>query len=343
MHIFVDEAGTFAASSKEGSFSLVTGYVIPERHMRLATNVLRTFKMTNGFRHDAEVKRKNVSEQAYFRLLEELGQQVDAVAFAVASDAAYNANARHHQSAQVAKILEGEPSMVHPEGKLMVREMAATIDRLPVQQWIEIACRTRLVWQIIRQASIYYAFRTPATLGAYRWMFDQKDVTKNYFDDTFSSVTLPLTQSLMVHHPFLQIEGGDYSHFRHFYTMEPYPSWLPKVRGPGKLGNLVDARLMWREHLQFVDSKSHPGVQLADLVSSGLFGLLHRRFSDNDRAAQLLGRLMTTPKKGHTVIDLVSLGATSDQTIDQGLANLLHLMKAWSRHLLQRSSERTPR
>lgn len=343
MHIFVDEAGTFAASCQEGSFSLVTGYVIPERHMRLATNVLRTFKVANGFRHDVEVKRKDVSEQGYFSLLEELGQQVDAIAFAVASDAAYNADARNHQSAQVAKILEGEPSMVYPEGKLMVREMAATIDRLAVQQWIEIACRTRLAWQIIRQASIYYAFRTPATLGAYRWMFDQKDVTKNYFDDTFSSVTLPLTQSLMAHHPFLQIEGGDYSHFQRFYTHKPYPSWLPKVRGPGKLGNVVDAGFMWREHLQFVDSKSHPGVQLADLVSSGLFGLLHQRFSDNDRAARLLGRLMTTPKRGHTVIDLVSLGATVDHTIDQRLANLLHLMKASSRHLLRRPGVRTSR
>lgn len=336
MHIFVDEAGTFAASNQVGSFSLVTGYVIPERHMRLATHVLGTFKISSGFSHDTEVKRKHVTEQAYFQLIEELGRIVDGIAFVVASDAAYNDDASRHQSGQVAKILEGESTMVYPEGKAMVRELATTIDRLSPQQWIEIVCRTRLVWQIIRQTSIYYAFRTPATLGSYRWMFDQKDVTQNQFDETFSSVTLPLTQSLMVHHPLLQVEGGDYSHFRHFYTDKPYPSWLPEPRGPGRIGNTVDARLMWREHLQFVDSKAHPGVQIADLVSSGIYGLLRRRFADNERAAYLLGRLMTTPKKGHAVIDLVSLGGTSDHVIDRDVANLLHLMKASVRPLLRR-------
>lgn len=66
MHIFVDESGTFASSTREGSFSSMTAFVIPESHLRLATEILRRFKTENGFADDDEVKRRHVREDAYF-------------------------------------------------------------------------------------------------------------------------------------------------------------------------------------------------------------------------------------------------------------------------------------
>jgi hypothetical protein len=334
MHIFIDESGTFAASQVPGAFSLVCGLVIPERHMRHCAETLRHFKVANGFPYDNEIKRKNVSEEAYFLFLEKLRQNVDALAFAVATDASANSSACDHQAGQVAKILENEPRMIYPEGKAAVRRFAETIERLPVQQWIEIFCRTRLVWHIIRHASIYYAFRTPSALGAYRWMFDQKDVSKNQFDETFSSVTLPFTQSLALEEPFLQVEGGQYAKFSRFYSTASYPTWLPEPRAPGRPGNLVDAKLIWREHLAFEDSSQHPGLQLVDLLSNGIYGLLHQRFDDNERAARLLGGLMSSPRRGQPIMDLISLGRGAERPIDGALARLISRMKAFAKPLI---------
>jgi hypothetical protein len=46
------------------------------------------------------------------------------------------------------------------------------------------------------------------------------------------------------------------------------------------------------ESVKFVDSGNSEGVQLADLLANGLFGVLQDRFKNRQRAATLLGRLM---------------------------------------------------
>lgn len=63
MHIFLDESGSFAASQQPGSFSLVCGFVVVEAHLKRCVEVLRRFKVANGFTHDQEIKRRDVCEQ----------------------------------------------------------------------------------------------------------------------------------------------------------------------------------------------------------------------------------------------------------------------------------------
>lgn len=336
MHIYLDEAGTFAATGSQGSFSLVAGYVVPEISRPQVTKTLRHFKVANGFRFDTEVKRRDVNEVAYFKLLEDLSA-INAVAFAVATDSATNETADQHQAAQVQIILANEPKMNFPEGRRMVREVAGSVEALSLQQYIEINCRTRLVWTIVRSASLYYAVRIPATLSAFRWRFDQKDVTRNHFDETFASITLPFTQAIARDEPLIQVRGADYSHFSRFYSDGPYPDWLPPPKDSRPDDGLIDANKIWLEHLKFVDSKDCDGVQVADLISNGIYGLLRRRFNDNERAATLLGSLMVSPERGRPVMDFIALGRGGEELLSRDTARLVNRMRASARAMVPRT------
>jgi len=54
---------------------------------------------------------------------------------------------------------------------------------------------------------------------------------------------------------------------------------------------MVNAQRVYRERQAFVDSTRNRGVQIADLLVSGIAALLRGKFSDQERAASCLGRL----------------------------------------------------
>ncbi|GLQ52515.1 DUF3800 domain-containing protein [Dyella flava] len=342
MHIFIDESGTFAAAESLGSFCLVLAYVVPESQLSKAKDVLRRWKVANGFRHDQEPKpRKVISEDAYFHLLQMLAR-LDCLVFAVASDAALNVGAEDHKNKQAAIILEREESMIYPEGKAMVRNLANAVSALSTQQWIETLCRAHLVVNVLRYSTPYYSLRIPGTLGSFRWNFDRKDIQKNQFDETFSTVTLPLTQTIVLERPMINVEGGNYSMFQDFYDTRPYPTWLPKPSDAKESDRLLDAQKIWANR-KFVDSKTSPGVQLADLISNGVYRLLNGRFNDGQRAADCLAPLFLQPEKGEPFIQFIVVGQGDDPYIGKPLSQLLRQMARNTKDMLPPSYYRRVR
>lgn len=309
MRIFLDESGTFGAAPDSGAFCVVAAYVVPERAEHRVHDVLSRFKKEAGYEQDVEVKRRNATEETYFRFLKRLGC-LEGIVVALATDAGLNRGAKAHQSVQAHKIAENEPQMIHPEGKASVRRLATELRSLSAQNYIELICRTYLAWGVIKTATLYFVQRDPETLARFEWRFDRKDITQNRFETTFKTVSIGLMQTISYRDPIICVEGFDYSHFdAQFAWTGDDPSWLPAVAA--KQGR-IDAGKIWRASHQFVDSEIDPGVQVADLVASGIYGCLRGRFTDNDQAAYLLGRLMVGPEKGKQVIQLVALA--DDQT-----------------------------
>ncbi|MEO7149849.1 MAG: DUF3800 domain-containing protein [Rhodanobacteraceae bacterium] len=107
------------------------------------------------------------------------------------------------------------------------------------------------------------------------------------------------------HDPMICLGGADYSYFdSQFAWVQDAPKWLPPVEaGQGR----VDAGKLWKENHTFVDSATDPGIQVADLVVSGIFGCLRGRFANDDMAALLLGPLMVSPPNGKQAIHLIGL------------------------------------
>lgn len=313
MHIFVDESGTFAKSKNLGSWCVVAAYVIPEVRYAAAKEVLRHFKLRCGVRHDAEIKRKDVEESRYFELLDAL-KMVDGIGVAVATDASLNAGAEEHKEQQAQKIEAYVPNMVHPEGQQMLMKLARDLRRLSEQNYVELVCRVTLVYDVLQLAINYYVQRLPATLSRFRWSFDRKDTKQNHFETMLQLMMGPLLQSKTLNEPFQAMDWADYSKMSRFDFVGE-ASWLPRREVDGRKAPAWDVGLIWREHLQFADSKSSPGVQLADFLASGLRAILRGGFHDNDQAAKRLGSCMVQRDKATPGIHLVGLTPGEDMSI----------------------------
>lgn len=332
MRIFLDESGTFSAAPESGAFCVVAAYVVPERAEQFAYDALNQFKKDAGYGSGIEVKRRSVAEDTYFRFLEKLGS-LEGIAIALATDAGLNAGARTHQDMQANKIAKNEPRMVHPEGKASVRRLVTDLRSLSVQNYIELVCRTHLAWSVIKTATLYFVQRDPETLARFEWRFDQKDISQNRFETTFKTVSIGLMQSISFRDPIICVEGLDYSYFdAQFAWTGDDPDWLPPVNGKQER---IDAGKIWRTNHRFVDSAADPGVQIADLVSSGIYGCLRGRFANNDQAAFLLGRLMVCPAKGSEVIQLIALAEHQiERPVASSVARRVAIMRRAARPML---------
>jgi len=141
-----------------------------------------------------------------------------------------------------------------------------------------LACRVRLGWEVLQRATGYFAQSAPGALRRREWHYDYKDKKNNVFDTVFKNTLIPLMQRHALHDALQLIKGANYKHLGDAMVRE---SSEIKVRPERLLGSIV-----------FLDSGKSEGVQLADLLANGLFGLLNNRFSDRRRAAKLLGKLM---------------------------------------------------
>jgi hypothetical protein len=132
--------------------------------------------------------------------------------------------------------------------------------------------------------------------------------------------------------------GADYSAFNRFdWSPEEKPTYLRHTydidvneREPAtNIGMLV------RDNLEFVDSKNNQGVQIADLLASGVRRSLRGEFADNDSAARLIGRLMVQNHEDKPPIQLLGF-SKSEVTIDDRSAKAVKVMEANARAMLAR-------
>jgi hypothetical protein len=339
MHIFLDESGTFSASNVAGSFCVVAGYIVPERCYSKIRDIVRRFKLKAGFASSVEVKRRDVDERQYFSFLQELGE-IDAIAVALATDSSYNGDPHLHKAEQAEKISDQVSRMRTAEGAQLVSELANDVRRLSDQNYIELVLRSLLVWQIIQISTLYYVTRTPATLGSFRWKFDQKDLRRNHFETTFERLSGTLVQTMSIDDPLICVEGADYSHFHRFASEGPVPDWMPTSTARTE-AQAVNGGVIWRQDLNFVDSKHHIGVQVADLIVSGIRGCLRRDFADNEQAAQLIGKLLVKPARGDDVIRFRSFSAPEGAQVDSSVTRLVRIMQYHARQMIPKSAHAT--
>jgi len=323
MHIFIDESGSFVQTDAPNSFSAEVAYIVPESKLAIAEAALRRYKRRAGRRPSEEVKAAATTEENCLLFLEDLSWAGGFVT-GVVSDGSLQGDIAHHQAQQANKIDEYVPVMVHDEGKAMVAKAAADIRRLSNQNYVELHCRAKLAWGVVRRASLYYSQREPKTLGAFRWAFDAKDVQQNHFESTMANLLGTLMQSQSVDLPLLQLKGADYSHFQRFTAEDRNESWLPVPEGADVI--VMNGKL-FHEHMEFLDSKRSPGVQIADLVANGLTRCLRGRFADGDRAAVCLGNLMIREEGGCPSLEFVTFaGGREPCALDREVTRRVKIM-----------------
>jgi len=332
VNIYIDESGTFVNADAAGSWNVIAAYASPESSRRDIAECVGALRRKHPNKI-GEVKLKDISEDEYFVFLTEL-TRLGGVVFCVATDAGRNDSiaVAAHQIGQVKGVLKHLDKMIHESGKEALRQLSQKIANLPPQLYIQLVCLLELMHNVISGSILYFVQRHPQTLNEFRWRLDQKDIEKTAYEKAFELLCAPSLQSKSFNDPILMVTGFDYSHMaRYEFAKEEFPTHLREIYGiPVKDGfNVVK---MARGNFKLVDSKKLDGIQVADLIASGMRRCLRRGFLNNDTAAELLGSLLVEKLRGRPSVGLISLH--NESLLDADTAHVVNIMTRASRPML---------
>ena len=170
----------------------------------------------------------------------------------------------------------------------------------------------------------YYVQRNPDTLAEFRWKIDQKNISRTDFEDAFEKLSPVLLQTMSISEPLVRVDGFDYSSLSQYeFEDGKVPDYLKEVYGIEAQAGINIHKLI-RGNIQFIDSKDSPGIQAVDLVVSGIRRCLRRPFSDNNKAAFTLGKLMLQAKHNAPPLHLISFADARPLAIE--VARLVRMM-----------------
>ncbi|SAL62513.1 DUF3800 domain-containing protein [Caballeronia humi] len=235
------------------------------------------------------------------------------MAFAVAVDVSLHRREQieFHQQMQTRKIVEHIDKMIYEDGRRAVSDLANEISALPLQLYTQLVLQVELVYTVLQYAPLYYVQREPVALANFRWRVDQKDRIPNRYEKVFRKILPALLQSKGLREPMISLEGADYRHFKRFeYEPGKEPNYLKETYGldaPEAATNSVNVGKLVNDDFRYVDSETFSGVQVADLIASGVRRVLRSNFDSPEKVALALGMNMLQAPKGKTTIRLLSL------------------------------------
>ncbi|HEY0924230.1 DUF3800 domain-containing protein [Rheinheimera pacifica] len=336
MEISIDESGTFVnKGAKEGSWCVVTAFVMPEIEKRNVREALRQLKVKSGFVYNQEIKLYQLDEQRYFEFIQKLTKTTCTV-FSVATDSYFNDDivVSAHRDAQVRGVANGIPSMKYQGGKDALKLLSEQLKSVSPQLYSQLTCQILLMRAFLERSINYYVQRQPKTLRCFKWRVDGKQMKhKTDFEDAFEKYAPGLLQTFSLEKPVAILDWCDYSSMSEFiYEAGDIPNYLVE-RFP-HLANetALDIQKIIRKDIEFVDSRYDVGIQIADLLASGLRRLLRAEYADNEKAASLLGSLFVQAPEQELPIKLVSF--SGNNYFCGVTADLLSILTKNSRQML---------
>ncbi len=314
---------------------MVVGVAASESSRRAIERSLQTVRSAAGTHGTNEIKLNEMSETQYFAFLNRIAK-AGAVLFATATDASLNIPevVLEHQRIQVAKIRANIPRMKYEGGRRGIAMLADQLEALSPQLYVQLICQVNLLHDIIARGITYFVQRVPSTLREFRWRIDQKNASRTKYEEAFEKIAPPLLQSRSFREPLVRVRGFDYSYFSAYeFADDKLPDYLATEYGM-QIEDGINVQALFRGNLKFQDSRSSVGIQVADLLASGLRRCLRGQFQDNESMAAALGQLMVQNAHNKPPIDLISL---SQPAFASGkVARLVRIMARSSRAMLTR-------
>ena len=150
--------------------------------------------------------------------------------------------------------------------------------------------------------------RFPKSLSRFKWRIDQKNTKKIEYEEAFEQVAPPFLQSMSMHSPNIAVDEFDYSAMDSFvYTEDNAPRYLQETYGIDiNTTGAINVGKILLDDLAFEDSQANTGIQVSDLLVSGLRRLLRTHFDEMEKISFFLGRLMVQSFNGSMPVNLVS-------------------------------------
>jgi hypothetical protein len=331
VNIFIDESGTFTTASDRDAWCVVTAYISPESNRKNIEVLIKRLRYECSF--GAEAKLKHLSEMRFIKFLDDL-RKMNGLVFAAAVDVSLHNEVAvaAHRDAQADKIIEHKDKMRFEAGRHALINLSDSIRKLPTQLYTQLFCQVELFHKVLTRAPLYYVQRQPSTLGHMRWKIDAKNKTLTPYEVAFKTILPAILQTKSFEDPMIMLKGADYSHFNRFeYAPGAMPEYLKNDYGIDITDGL-NIGMMVREDFKFVDSDLFCGVQVADLLASGLRRLLRGEFEDQEKIAKLYGANMVQSIKDELPIQLISLDQS--EAVSPRNASLIKLMMSHSRPML---------
>ncbi|MCZ6804030.1 MAG: DUF3800 domain-containing protein [Proteobacteria bacterium] len=270
MIISIDESGSFVNAEKYDSWNCVAAFVCPERMKSKSVKILNELKTKSGIPISKEIKLKNISENRYFTFLSKLSK-LNVAIYSAVTDAGRNSleSVIEHRKSGAVAIRKNIPNMKYESMGKVLSKLADDIEALPPQLYFQLTCQIHLFADIIRFAPVYFVQRDNLTLRRFKWRIDQKNSKKSVYEKAFDMTAGAFLQSISLREPMIMLEGQDYTHMSHFeyaegeeskYLQEQYGI---ETKNPIDLSKIIGNR-------EFVDSKDDQGVQISDLIASGI-------------------------------------------------------------------------
>lgn len=295
LKIYIDESGSFVHATHLNSWNLTSALVVPASDKRLCTKALRELKFGNGFKYNDEIKLKNVSESSYLIFLNKLSK-TSCTLYSVATDAGAQSveDTKAHRDIQADKIEEHKDKMQFATMAKSLEDLANQVRNLSPQLYLQLLCQTHLMSDVVRKSVLFYVQRCPKQLNAFQWRIDEKTAGISNYEQSFRSLVPPFLQSESLKKPDIHVTDFDYSAMDQFlYTKDTKPTYLKEHYGieTSPDGGLNIGKLVW-DDFEFIDSKNDEGVQIIDLIVSGLRRTLRGDFENGEPISEALGSLM---------------------------------------------------
>lgn len=322
---------------KLDSWNSVAAYMSPECDRKSLREALEKLKRSIGAPSTIEVKLRDINDSQYFKFLDQLGQ-LHGTLFIVATDAGLNhpADVAEHQRVQAEKIIKYKDKMHHQTARDGLQALSDRVATLAPQLYVQLQCQVMLIDAIFRNGVLYFVQRLPKHLGRFRWKIDQKNSIQTEYEKAFITITPAILQSISLRKPMPMLIGADYSAFNRFnYSDADRPTYLRDDYGldVSNNGPATNIGMLMQESLDFVDSKHNEGVQVADLLASGVRRCLRREFGNNELAAHLLGKLMVQNYRDHPPINFFGF-SMSEERVTAKVATLSRIMECNARAML---------
>lgn len=334
MNIYIDESGSFVNAPVTGKWNAVAALAVPETERKKLEHLVHRLKTSTLGTSTKEVKLHELTEDAYIKFIADLAN-LNVAVFCTATDAGLNTTVSVlvHQKHQTQEILRHLDKMKYEGGRQGVMLMAAQLEKLPVQLYVQLICQMDLMFDVVSRVITYFAQHSPSALREFRWRVDQKNSSRTDFEDAFEKLSPALLQTMSMDEPLMMVKGFDYSGMSQYEFKDGnVPEYLRQDYGI-EVTNALNIQKLVRGNIKFMDSADSLGIQTADLVVSGIRRCLRKQFSNNDAAATLLGKLMLQAKHNSPSLNLISFA--DDAPLETGTASIVRTMSANSKRMVK--------
>ena len=288
VRIYIDEAGPFVPPNPPRTLiSLVLALIIPTASEEdLFYEFLRLRDTWPN--QNIEIKGSRLSELQAAQVVN-LALKYEVLVQYIALDA------NTHTAPLVDEFRNGQADAVtvkitreHKAGLVFdLYQLGEAVRRMPNQLFLQTFATWQLIFNTIREGTLYFVQRVPQELGDICWVIDRKDRTITEMEETWTALVLPLIEREFALNPVSRIVGEDYSYYEARYCISKktassetlkHLQWLRSVYGlsdsEGRL--ITDTKRLLTEQRKFEDSRNCLGLQLADMLAT----ILRRAFND---------------------------------------------------------------